>query len=226
MAAIVTCKYCKEKFDRDKEPFIQIPHGQTFRYGHETCYLKAVENNEETDIYKVWNPKNTTMCFWCHKAIFKDQKDVIPMPQLKDRFIHIACGEKHPADDKEELTLYLIKLFKLKDDYILPKYMKQLTQYKTEYNYTYTGMLKTLMYWYDVKNHEVDLNRGLGIIPWHYKEAYDYYQALWQADQENSKKNFKEYVPQEYTIKISPPKRQPLEHRLFSFLDEDDINGE
>ena len=41
--AEVNCRYCKKKFDRDKESFVQIPVGTTgtvFRYAHADCYLK------------------------------------------------------------------------------------------------------------------------------------------------------------------------------------------
>lgn len=222
--ATVTCKYCKQKFDRDKEPFVQIPTGKAFRYGHSKCYLEAFNNKKETETYQIWDPTKASTCFWCHKTIYPDDKDVIPMPQLKDRYVHKACAEIHPVDAKEELTVYLINLFKLKEDYILPKYMKQLTQYETEYNFSYSGMLKTLKYWYEVKNHSIDLNRGVGIIPWYYKQAHDYYYALWLAQQENDKKDVKDYIPKEKVIVISPPQRQPMQRHLFSFLDKDDVN--
>lgn len=222
--AVVTCKYCKQKFDRDKEPFVQIPHGQSNRYAHSQCYLDAFNKGIEKEVYRIWDPDKATTCFWCHKAIYVDDKDVIVMPQLSNRYVHKACAEIHPIDAKEELTIYLIKLFKLKEDYILPRFAKQLQQYEQEYNFTYTGMLKTLQYWYEVKKHPVDLERGVGIIPWYYKQAHDYYYALWLADQENQKKDLKDYIPKDQVIVINPPVRQPIRRRLFSFLDKDDVN--
>ena len=48
------------------------------------------------------------------------------MPQLKNRYIHEECGKSHPADDKEELILYLINLYDMKEDYLLPNFMLQL----------------------------------------------------------------------------------------------------
>ena len=109
----------------------------------------------------------------------------MPMPQLPNRYVHKKCNEEHPNSDSEELTLYIIKLFKLKDDYILPKYMKQLSSYVKEYNFTYSGMLKALKYWYEVKKHPLDKTKGIGIIPYIYKEARDYYYALYLADLQN-----------------------------------------
>ena len=49
--AIVTCKYCKIKFDRDKEEYIQIPYGKSFRYAHANCYIKAKEQGTEKEEY-------------------------------------------------------------------------------------------------------------------------------------------------------------------------------
>ena len=221
--APVKCKYCGKQFDREKEPYIQIPYGKTFRYGHANCYIDAVNNKKEKEQYDIWDPKQSTTCFWCHQAVFPNQLDIIQMPQLKDRYVHKKCAEEHPKDDKEELTIYLIKLFKLKDDYILPRYMKQLSQYEKQYNFSYSGMLKALKYWYEVKKNPVDTDRGVGIIPYIYKNAYDYYYALWQADQQNQQiKDFKKYIPQDIEVTIKSPERVLPKRKLFSFLDKEE----
>ena len=39
----------------------------------------------------------------------------------------------------------------LGENYINPRVRKQLNQYVEEYNYTYSGMLKALIYFYEVK---------------------------------------------------------------------------
>ena len=223
--AIVKCRYCNKQFDREKEAYVQIPHGKAFRYGHANCYIKAKEDNSESETYEIWDPKISVTCFWCHKAIYPNQPDVIPMLQLKDRYVHKACAEIHPADDKEELTLFIIKLFKLTDDYILPKYMLQLKQYKNDYNYTYSGMLKALKYWYEVKKNPVDLDRGVGIIPYIYKNAYEYYYALYMSDLQNQQiKDYQEYIPKDIEVEITPPQRKIEKRKLFTFLDEEGIN--
>ena len=48
MSHIVTCVYCKKKFDRDKYPFIQISQR---RYAHQECSLTEDQkkNKEEQD---------------------------------------------------------------------------------------------------------------------------------------------------------------------------------
>ena len=137
--ALVNCKYCKKQFDRDKEPFVQIPWGATrFRYGHAQCYLDAFNDpkNSEKEVRKIWNPESATTCFWCYKAIDKTSDSVIPMPELPNRWVHKKCAEKHPENDFELLMIYIIKLFKLKDNYIPQKYRKQLTEYEQNYEFT------------------------------------------------------------------------------------------
>ena len=67
--------------------------------------------------------------------------------------------------------IYIISLYNLKDDYIVPKFMLQLSNFEKEYGFTYSGMLKALKYWYEVKRNPIDKDRGLGIIPYVYKQA-------------------------------------------------------
>ena len=221
--ATVKCKYCEKQFDREKEAYVQIPAGSRFRYGHASCYIDAVNNKKEKNQYEIWDPKVSSNCFWCHQAIFPNQPDVIEMPQLKGRYVHKKCAEKHPENDMEELTLYLISLFKLKDDFILPRYMKQISQYEREYNYTYSGMLKALKYWYEVKKNPVDLDRGVGIIPYIYKNAYDYYYALYLSDLQNQQiKDYKAFIPKDIEVTITAPQRDIPKRKLFTFLDEED----
>ena len=224
--AIVKCKYCNKQFDREKVPYVQIPYGsKSFRYGHSTCYIDAVNNKVEKNQYEIWDPSTSTNCFWCHKAIFPNQPGVIEMPQLKGRYVHETCSKEHPCNDEEEMNIFLIDLFKLKDDYILPRYMKQLTQYMQNYNFTMSGMLKALKYWYKVKGNPVDLNRGVGIIPYVYKHAYDYYYALYMANEKNYKiEDFKKYIPEDINIQIKPPERKIEKHEMFTFLDKDDVS--
>ncbi len=198
--------------------------GLRHRYAHADCYIKAKENGTETATYEIWDPATSTTCFWCHKPIFPKQDNVMPMPQIPNRYVHKKCNEEYPKTDLEKLTLYIIQLFQLKDDYILPRYMKQISSYIKNYNFSYSGMLKALKYWYEIKKHPIDLDRGVGIIPYVYKQAYDYYLALYLAEQENSKKNFNDYIPEDIEVKIIPPERKLQKRKLFVFLDQEDIN--
>lgn len=224
--AEVNCRYCKKKFDRDKEPFIQIPVGSTgtvFRYAHADCYNKEYAEGKVKEKYKIWNPATSTTCFWCHKALDKTESNAVPMSELPDRWVHSGCALIHPENDYEKLMIYIIQLYKLKENYIPQKLQKQVTQYENEYEYTYSGMQKALHYWYEIKKNPIDRNRGIGIIPRIYAEAKRYYYSLYLTQLQNEHKDYKEYVPEDIEIKISPPKKKVERRKLFTFLEEDDI---
>ena len=93
--AYVNCRYCKKQFNRDKESFIQIPVGEkgtTFRYAHADCYLKEFNEGKVKEVYKIWNPKTSSTCFWCNKALDTTDPNVIPMSQLPNRWVHKGCA--------------------------------------------------------------------------------------------------------------------------------------
>ena len=224
--ATVTCIYCGKKFDRLKEPYIQVPHGKTFRYGHDYCYLKAVNDKKEKNQYQIYDPKKFTNCFWCSQAILPTDKDVTELPNMFGRYAHKSCAQAHPADDREKFKVFLIKLYQFKDDYAWPRLMQQAETIAKDYKFTYSGMMKALEYFYKVKQHPIDKTKGVGIIPYVYKQAYDYYYSLWMASEQNKTKNLDDYIPKDIVVTISAPQRQVEKRQMFTFLDEEELNGE
>ena len=98
---------------------------------------------------------------------------------------------------------------------------KQLKEYKEQYNFTSTGILKTLIYWYEIKGNSTEkANGGIGIIPYVYNDALKYYYTLYLAKLANESKNIEIYKPKEKVIEILPPKVQPKRIRLL-FEDEE-----
>ena len=87
--------------------------------------------------------------------------------------------------------------------------------------FTYSGILKSLVYFYEVKQNPVEKsNDGIGIVPWVYKQAFNYYYAIWLAQQKNTNKTVENYIPKETEIIIPRPKPKPYRKHLFSFLDD------
>lgn len=121
--------------------------------------------------------------------------------------------------DKMKLEQYINKLFHT--DYVDPRIQKQIKNYIKEYNFTYSGILKSLVYFYEVKQNPVEKsNDGIGIVPWVYKQAFNYYYAIWLAQQKNTDKTVENYIPKETEIVIPRPKPKPHKKHLFSFLDD------
>lgn len=167
MSHVVKCLYCEKKFDRDKQPFIQIGR----RYAHYECSLSADEKKTQEE------------------------------------------------KDKQELEEYIIKLLKI--DYIDARIRKQINKYIEEYHYTYSGIHKALVYFFEIKGNDVAKAKGgIGIVPYTYKQAYDYYYALWQAQQQNRDKVIVDYKPKIKEIVIPRPQRKVKKRDLFTFLDE------
>ena len=106
-------------------------------------------------------------------------------------------------------------------DYVTPRIRKQINQYMSEYNYSYTGILKALKYFYEIKKNNIDKSQnGIGIVPYIYNDAFNYYYALWLAQQKNENKEQITYKIEE--IHIPVPQRKLKKRKLFSFLDEEE----
>lgn len=85
-------------------------------------------------------------------------------------------------------------------------------------------MLKALKYFYEIKHNDVSkANGGIGILPYCYQDAYNYYFSLWQAQQRNQV-NMNYYIPKEIEVIIPIPKPRNTRKKIFTFLDRDEIN--
>ena len=161
----------------------------------------------------------------CCNQIF--DRDTVPCVKEGKRYSHKECYEKRTeAEQKEEndktaLNNYIIKLFKL--DYVTPRIQKQIKQYVEEYHYTYSGIHKALVYFYEVKGNSIEkANNGIGIVPYIYKDAYNYYYSIWEANQKNKDKTAADLQIQQQVVHIKSPERpQKRKRRLFSFLDKE-----
>lgn len=167
----------------------------------------------------------------CSKCGAKFDRDKVQAVRTgARRYAHATCDPNNtdfvPLLVKEEDP----DLTKLKD-FINQLYGKnanwaqinrQIKIYTTENNYTYSGILKSLVYFYQVKGNSIDKsNYALGIVPFVYQDAYNYYYSLFLAQNQNEKKDIKSFVTKVKEITIPLPKIN-LPKRLFKFLDNDE----
>lgn len=106
--------------------------------------------------------------------------------------------------------------------FVTPYMKKQLEKYKNEYQYSYSGMLRSLKYWYEVKKTPIDKNKGIGIIPYIYQDAYNYYYSIWLANQKSSERQF-DYTIKDEVVQVRPPEKSHILKRLFNSIDKDEI---
>ena len=119
-----------------------------------------------------------------------------------------------------------MKLFH--SDYVYAKIKKQIKDYVTNHGFTYSGIHKALVYYYEVKGVPFDAGKaqgGIGIVPYIYNQAFNYYYAIWEAQQKQENitdaSSLEEYLPKTIEIHIPNPQRQERKRKLFTFLDED-----
>lgn len=163
-------------------------------------------------------------CIYCGVTFDRDKLPFIQVSQR--RYAHQECSlteeqkKSKEEQDKIDLDNYIMQLFKI--DYVDARIRKQIKQYREEYNYTYSGIRKALVYFYEVKGNPIEkANGGIGIVPYVYQNAYNYYLALWQAQQKNQDKVLTNYIPKVKEVIIPRPQRKVKKRELFTFLDEE-----
>lgn len=168
------------------------------------------------------------ICSVCGKKFNRDVVQAVKTGAR--RYAHIECcpdGEKVPLPQRDpdliKLENYIQKL--LGDDYNKARVNKQIKQFIEEYNYSYSGILKSLVYFFEVKGNSTDkANGGIGIVPFVYKDAYNYYYSLFVAQQQNTTKDVVNITSKIKEITIPVPKII-LPKRFFN-LDDDEVDNE
>ena len=125
-------------------------------------------------------------CKICGKTFDRDRIQAVKVSA--NRYAHYHCfpdGELVPLpnpidEDLLKLEQYAEEL--LGEDFNLARVRKQNKNFKETYDYSYSGMLKTLKWFYEIKgNPKEKANGGIGIIPFVYKDALNYYYNLYLA---------------------------------------------
>ena len=121
-------------------------------------------------------------CRQCGKEINKDSAI-----KIKERIYVCSteCQQKYSEknvksiqknnDDLAELKSYISQLYNGEVNWGLV--MRQIKSFKEEYGYTYKQQLCVLKYAYEVKDMCFEA-QGIGIIPWLFKEAKQFYSQL------------------------------------------------
>lgn len=176
--------------------------------------------------------KHEVKCPYCNIIFDTNKEEFI---QLKNRrYAHKSCydaagGEKPPKQtrtkkEKEEdpnlkaLKDYINQLFGDKTNWAMVT--KQIKNYKEDYGYSYSGILKSLIYFYEIKGGSKEkANGSIGIVPFLYQNAYDYYYNLFIAQEQTRNVSFQK-IEKEYYIK--PPKSVGSKHKFFKLGDENE----
>jgi hypothetical protein len=223
MAHVVTCVYCHGRFDRDKEEYAVI---SSRRYAHAACMLREAEKNPGYIKKEIIDPMDNVVCAYCKKPMSKKDADCVMISNGK--YAHKACQDIENSREKTEKELledYIKELFQI--SYIDPRVKGQIKKFVEEYNYTYSGIRKALTYHYEIKGGDkTKANGGIGIVPFVYDHAYNYYYSLWLAQEKNKNIEVQKYTPKVIEITIPSPQRKVKKRERFSFLDQENDNNE
>ena len=225
MAHSVICTICSTRFDRDKEAY--TPIGKR-RYAHAACALRYYYDHPDTEKPQVIDPNDFVTCIYC-KQIFNKQEEEFKLFS-NGKYAHQKCFDLEQVrelTEQEKLEKYIMQLFNT--DYVYAKIQKQIKDYITNYGYTYSGIHKALVYYYEVKGNKFDEGKaqgGIGIVPYVYQHAYNYYYAIWEAQQKQEHilgaESLEQYIPKVIEITIPVPKREEKKRKLFTFLDKEE----
>lgn len=175
MSHIVICKYCGEKFDRDKEPTVEVG---LRRYAHKVC---------------------------------AEQEQARLSPE------EVAAREEEK--DLKELEKYIMELFN--ETSISARIRKQIMDYRKTYQYSYSGILKTLKWWFEIQNNSIEnANDGIGIVPFIYEKALTYYFGIYSAALANEE--YKNYKAETKTIKIKSPQTEEKKRKKFKLIGDEE----
>lgn len=162
------------------------------------------------------------ICLYCGQKFDRDKEEAVLVKGK--RYAHKSCAlteeEKRSQDEKdlEDLENYIKRLLNI--SVIDQKIKRQINDYVSKYNYTYSGIKKALIYFYEVKGNSTEkANGGIGIVGYCYRQAYEYYYALWEAQQKTADVKIETYVPIVKEIYITRPQRKIRKKKMFNFLD-------
>lgn len=161
-------------------------------------------------------------CPICGESFDRNSEEYV---QVKRRYAHKSCFEKlrdertKEQKDLDALEDYIKTLFKI--DFVDARIRQQINKMRRDYGYSYSGILKSLVYFFEVKGNSIEkANGGIGIVPYVYQKAYEYYYELHIAKEKNKGKDLSNLISNTRTVMIPSPKRRPRIKKLFSMEDE------
>lgn len=115
-----------------------------------------------------------------------------------------SCYEDREKEQNERNELYSLIKELYKVTYPNGMMLKQIKNYKEQFNYTYEGMIKTLRY-LSKQGVEFKASYGLGLITYKYDEAQEYYKRQEKLLAEQIFKSKVNNKPEVIVVKTNRP---------------------
>lgn len=167
-------------------------------------------------------------CLYCGKQFDaqEDGRDKIWFKPRANRYAHIECGKQKEAnktqEEKDYERLYVYVKTNQKDNFDYIRFRKIVEAWQKDYGFTFNGMYYTLIYFYEVKGNSKQkfIDGSIGIIPFCYKDAQNYYYNIYLASQRAGTGTYD--ASKKRLVEIEPPIARTKEPKLFNLDMEDD----
>lgn len=162
-------------------------------------------------------------CTVCKQTFDRDKVQAVKVSA--NRYAHYTCkpdgGELMPLKETDpdliKLKEYVANLLGEECNYA--KVTKQIKDFVSDFGFTYSGILKSLIWYYDIKGNPKDKTYGgIGIVPFIYKEASNYYYHLYLAQIANE--SISSYQHKVKEIEIESPNVYTRPPKMFNSEDE------
>lgn len=113
-------------------------------------------------------------CPKCGKS--NNKEDTV---KYNNRYYCEGCIED--VEEYKELIETICQIYELEAPTM--QIVKQIKDYKDKYNFTNSGILFTLKYYYQILENKVLESSGIGIVPYFYDKAKDYYNKKFELEE-------------------------------------------
>lgn len=152
--------------------------------------------------------KPQVKCPGCSLTFYREDESHV---HIKNRYWHEQCykvtQDKVSKSESAVVNLenYICTLFGA--EYVSPRIKNQIKTMMANYGYSYSGILGSLEYFFEIKGNSIDkANNGIGIVPYIYDDAKKYYETIFYAHQQNKGINSIEIETKD--INITSPRRK------------------
>ena len=172
----------------------------------------------------------------CPKCGITFDRDEEPCVKIKNRYWHVKCAEEKDKEEEPDFTpipkpkstptpLKIpekdLPAYRALTDYVNKKLNgdvnwgvvgQQIKNFRDKEEYTFSGMLKTLRFYCEVRGGTLSKKSGISIIKYVYSDAYEYYKKVYESHQNSEQKIL---VVKEKKIEIEPPQKRGLRIKIF-----------
>ncbi len=155
-------------------------------------------------------------CPYCESFFRRSEEE---FTYHKNRYWHKQCytnsiqQAKSATQDKKDLHAYIEYILNKKID---ARIQKQIKTFIEEYGYKYKGIQLTLEYFFEIKGNPVSKAQGgIGIVPYVYEEAKNYYALKQKAANSLNEVEGDPVTKRKVTIKDPTKQKKHLKNRTI-----------